>query len=79
MITTGHYRLARHPTYTGLLMAFFGTALARPDLASSLGVRLIAVGMARKIVIEEKLLTKHFGAERVAYKQQVKTIISFIL
>jgi protein-S-isoprenylcysteine O-methyltransferase Ste14 len=79
VIKTGPYCLTRHPIYTGVLLAFIGTALARRDIASFVGVALIAVGMARKIVIEEKLLSEHFGNEYVAYKQQVKTIIPFIL
>jgi protein-S-isoprenylcysteine O-methyltransferase Ste14 len=79
VIMTGPYRLARHPIYSGLLLAFTGTALARRDIASFLGVALVAVGMARKIVIEERILTQHFANEYVAYRQQVKTIIPFIL
>jgi protein-S-isoprenylcysteine O-methyltransferase Ste14 len=79
VIKTGPYSLARHPIYTGVLVAFVGMALARRDIASFVGVALIAVGMVRKIVIEEKLLSEHFGSEYLAYKQQVKTIIPFIL
>jgi protein-S-isoprenylcysteine O-methyltransferase Ste14 len=79
VIKTGPYALARHPIYTGLLTAIIGTELPQGHLASVLGVALLAIGIARKISLEEKLLGDHFGAEYAAYGQQVKTIIPFIL
>jgi protein-S-isoprenylcysteine O-methyltransferase Ste14 len=79
VIKTGPYALARHPIYTGLMTAFVGTALVRGDVAGMIAVALMAIGIGRKIAIEERLLSTHFGAEYGAYKQQVKTIIPFIL
>ena len=44
LITTGPYRLVRHPIYAGLLLAFIGFAIARGTLgggAAVAGVRSV--------------------------------------
>jgi protein-S-isoprenylcysteine O-methyltransferase Ste14 len=79
IVKEGPYRLARHPIYTGLMLALVGLMIPRGDVSGLLGVALFAVGIARKISIEEKLLGEHFAGEYAAYKQQVKAIIPFIL
>jgi protein-S-isoprenylcysteine O-methyltransferase Ste14 len=79
IVQSGPYRLARHPIYTGLLTAVIGVALARGDLAAVLAVVLFAIGIARKIAIEEKLLGGRFGDEYAAYRRKVRAIIPFIL
>lgn len=79
VVRTGPYRLARHPIYTGILVALAAIVLVRADLSSLGGFVLIALGIARKIAIEETLLTGHFGDEYRAYRREVRAIIPFIL
>ena len=43
LIEHGPYRLVRHPIYTGLLLAFLGTALAIGEWHSLLAVAIVAV------------------------------------
>jgi len=79
IVQSGPYRLARHPIYTGILFALAGVALGRADLAGLVALALFAVGIARKIAIEEALLTGRFGTEYVDYRSKVAAIIPFIL
>jgi protein-S-isoprenylcysteine O-methyltransferase Ste14 len=53
--------------------------LGRGDVAGLVAFALFAVGIARKVAIEEALLTGRFGAEYVAYRSKVAAIIPFIL
>jgi protein-S-isoprenylcysteine O-methyltransferase Ste14 len=79
IVQSGPYQLARHPIYTGILVALAGVVLGRGELAGLVAFALFAVGIARKIAIEEALLTSRFGAEYVAYRSKVAAIIPFIL
>jgi protein-S-isoprenylcysteine O-methyltransferase Ste14 len=79
IVQSGPYRLARHPIYTGILTGIVGVVLARGDLASVAALVLFALGVARKIAIEEKLLSSRFGDEYAAYRAKVRAIIPFIL
>ncbi len=43
LIRTGPYRLVRHPIYTGMLLAFVGTAMARGDVRGLIALALVTV------------------------------------
>jgi protein-S-isoprenylcysteine O-methyltransferase Ste14 len=79
IVQSGPYRLARHPIYTGILTGVLGVVLARGDLSALLAFVLFAIGVARKIAIEEKLLVSRFGEEYATYRSKVRAIIPFIL
>jgi protein-S-isoprenylcysteine O-methyltransferase Ste14 len=79
IVRSGPYRWARHPIYTGILLALVGDVAVRGDLGGILGFVLIALGIARKIATEESLLATRFGAEYAAYRNEVRAIIPFIL
>ncbi len=72
---SGPYALARHPIYTGLLMAAAGTALARGEWRCILGIVLIALAFAIKIGQEEKLMLQTFPHAYPQYRQRVKALI----
>lgn len=79
LITEGPYSLVRHPMYSGLLLAFTGTAIGRGDLQGFLAI-IIAFGtLLRKLHIEEVCLRKQFGDRFLTYIKQVKALIPFIL
>ncbi len=61
LIRSGPYARLRHPIYTGLIAAVFGTALAAGFWHSLAGAALVALGMAWKARCEEALLIRHFG------------------
>jgi protein-S-isoprenylcysteine O-methyltransferase Ste14 len=79
IVRSGPYRLARHPIYTGILFGLSGVALVRGDVASLAAMVLFVAGIARKIVLEERLLVAHFGDEYRDYRRQVRALIPFVL
>lgn len=68
VVTTGPYRLVRHPSYLGAYVTFLGCAVF---LQAWVGFAVAAVCMglayAIRIPAEERVLAGHFGAEWAAY------------
>jgi len=79
LIVTGPYSLARHPIYTGLLLASIGTCLASAKWHCILGLALIVSGFAAKIGQEEKLMMQTFPEASPRYRQRVKALIPGLL
>ena len=78
LVTSGPYRLVRHPIYSGILLAGLGTAVALN------WVWLIAVALAGTYflyaaVVEERSLTGQFPEAYSAYKRSSKMLVPFIL
>ncbi|MBO9648853.1 MAG: isoprenylcysteine carboxylmethyltransferase family protein [Variovorax sp.] len=79
LVTTGPYSLVRHPIYTGLLLAFVGTAIARGTLVGVVAVPLAALALWRKLRMEERWMRDQFGEKYVAYSQRVAALVPFVL
>ncbi len=62
MIRTGPYARIRHPIYTGILLAIFGTSLATDLWRSALGFVVVLLGFWIKARREEAVLSQEFGA-----------------
>jgi protein-S-isoprenylcysteine O-methyltransferase Ste14 len=80
LVTTGPYRLVRHPIYLGLVLLATGQALAFgswPALAIVLAG--IVPTFAWRARAEEKLLSCTFGERYAAYQQRTKLIIPYLL
>ncbi len=75
LIVSGPYSLARHPIYTGLLLAAAGTALARGEWRCVLGVALIVLAFTIKIGQEERLMLQTFPHAYPQYRRRVKALI----
>jgi protein-S-isoprenylcysteine O-methyltransferase Ste14 len=79
LITTGPYRIVRHPIYTGWLAAAFGTALTAGTSVGFLCAALVAFAFVIKLRREEKLLTTEFGDEYRRFRQTVPAaLIPFV-
>ncbi len=78
LITNGPYALVRHPIYTGLLLAFFGSAIARAEWRGLLALALIFIALWRKLSLEEKWMREHFGDSYEAYSRGVRALIPFL-
>jgi protein-S-isoprenylcysteine O-methyltransferase Ste14 len=65
LIHTGPYRTIRHPIYTGMLLAFAGTALALGEVRGVLAFVIVLAAFYFKARKEENFLTQEFG-ERFA-------------
>jgi protein-S-isoprenylcysteine O-methyltransferase Ste14 len=75
LIRTGPYRWVRHPTYTGLLLAVLGTAIALGEWRGVIALVLVAIAFMRKIAIEERFLTQHFGEAYARYSREVPSLV----
>jgi protein-S-isoprenylcysteine O-methyltransferase Ste14 len=79
LITSGPYALVRHPIYTGLLLAFIGSALARGEWRGVLAVLIAFWAFWRKLRLEERWMQEKFGAAYSVYSSRVAALIPFIL
>jgi len=61
LINTGPYRHIRHPIYTGMLLAFVGTALALGESRALISVGIVLVAFYAKAKKEERFLAQEFG------------------
>ena len=80
LVTTGPYRLVRHPIYLGLSVLAMGEALA---FASWPAFFVVLAGIVPTFLwrssAEEKLLTATFGERYARYRKQAKMIIPGLL
>ena len=79
LVIRGPYRLARHPIYTGVLLAMAGTAGGTGELRCLLAVPLAFAGLWIKSRHEEEFMGLQFGAEYARYQARVKAIIPGLL
>jgi protein-S-isoprenylcysteine O-methyltransferase Ste14 len=78
LIQTGPYALARHPIYTGLLLAFIGTAIAIDAWRGVVAFLLAAGSFLRKMQTEEAFMVDTFGAAYVSYRARVAALVPFV-
>jgi len=79
LIVKGPYSLARHPIYTGLLLACIGTGLAIGLWRSVLGLLVILLGLTAKMSQEERLMMETFPNDYPIYRKRVKALIPGVL
>lgn len=70
LIRTGPYRNIRHPIYTGILLALFGTAVATGELRGLLAVAIAWLSFYWKARREESFLSQEFGEKFAAHAKQ---------
>ncbi len=77
LVTSGPYHLARHPIYSGLLVASIGTAVALswPWL---IVVVLAGVYFIYSATVEERYLTEQFPDTYPVYKRSTKMLVPFV-
>jgi protein-S-isoprenylcysteine O-methyltransferase Ste14 len=79
LVQTGPYRRIRHPIYTGLLLAVFGSALAAGRLYGLAACALIALGLWRKLRVEERWMAAEFGERYERYRHSSWALIPFVI
>lgn len=77
LVSSGAYRLVRHPIYSGILVAGLGTALALSWLWLT-AVGLAAVYFLYSATVEERYLTERFPEDYPAYKRSTKMLVPYI-
>ena len=79
LVKSGPYRFLRHPTYTGMLLAFYGAGLALGNWIIFVAfVILPTLAILRRIKVEEEMLEAHFGKEYQDYRSGTKKLIPFV-
>jgi protein-S-isoprenylcysteine O-methyltransferase Ste14 len=78
-VRSGPYSLVRHPIYSGVLLALFGTAICVGELRGVIAFGLFIVGFRLKARLEETLLSEQFGEQYRSYQNEVKALIPFVL
>jgi protein-S-isoprenylcysteine O-methyltransferase Ste14 len=67
LVTTGIYRIIRHPSYLGLLTQMLGWALAFRSIIGVLLTVLMLIPLVGRIQAEEAFLRAHFGEQYASY------------
>lgn len=78
LVTNGIYAYIRHPQYTGIILAAFGTFIHWPTLPTLLMLPILIVvyyNLARK---EEKEMDKKFGKTFREYKKRVPMFLPLL-
>jgi protein-S-isoprenylcysteine O-methyltransferase Ste14 len=79
LVRAGPYRYVRHPIYSGLLLAFLGTAIVRGDWSGLVGAAMAFAALWRKLRLEERWMEETFGAQYAKYRAEVAALIPFLL
>jgi protein-S-isoprenylcysteine O-methyltransferase Ste14 len=79
LVTGGPYRYVRHPIYSGLLLGFVGSAIARDEWRGWVAVLLGLAAFSMKLRLEERRMRQIFGAAYEAYAARVSALIPGVL
>ena len=77
LVTSGPYHLARHPIYSGVLLAGVGTAVAL-SWQWLIAVALAGIYFVYSATVEERYLTMQLPDAYPAYKRSTKMLLPFI-
>lgn len=79
LVQKGMYQYVRHPLYLATIVLIFGLFLCLPTqkMALTLLISYTYIGIGYRL--EERKLIAIFGAEYLAYQQQVKALIPYIV
>jgi protein-S-isoprenylcysteine O-methyltransferase Ste14 len=76
VVRTGVYRYVRHPSYSGMLVAFLGVGLGFGNWLSLLSVLIpITLALLYRIRVEERALTETLGRAYTDYCSTTKRLI----
>lgn len=75
LVRSGPYRRIRHPIYTGVIAMYVGPALVSGRWQGAVSLALVAVAYARKILQEERVLRREFGAAYDDYRRAAGALL----
>jgi protein-S-isoprenylcysteine O-methyltransferase Ste14 len=77
LVTTGPYRLIRHPIYAAVCLFVWASVLGSPSVRAVLIALVVTIGAVVRIVCEEHLLVRRYP-EYVAYSKVTKRMVPFV-
>ena len=79
VVERGPFRILRHPSYAGVLLAFVGLALSLRNWAA-LVVILVPIGAAfiHRMNVEENALSRALGPRYAEYMKRTKRLVPFV-
>jgi protein-S-isoprenylcysteine O-methyltransferase len=79
LVERGPFRMVRHPSYTGVLLAFLGFALSLGNWAALLVILLPnGVAFIHRMNVEEDALAGVLGPQYTDYMRRTKRLVPFI-
>jgi protein-S-isoprenylcysteine O-methyltransferase Ste14 len=79
LVERGPFRVVRHPSYTGVLLAFVGFALTLHNWAALLVMLLpIFAAFIRRMNVEEEALLRALGSRYADYMRRTKRLVPFV-
>jgi len=79
LVERGPFRFVRHPSYTGVLLAFVGVALTLRNWGAILVILLpIFVAFVRRMNVEEEALSRALGERYREYMKRTKRLIPLV-
>jgi protein-S-isoprenylcysteine O-methyltransferase Ste14 len=78
LVTTGPYRLIRHPIYSGILLAMIGTAIA-VSVYWLIAAVVIGGYFIYSATVEERYMAERFPDTYPGYKRSTKMLVPFLL
>lgn len=79
LVRRGPYRLLRHPSYAGLLLAFAGLGLALGSWVSAAVAALtLFLGLLPRIRLEERALARAFGPDYEDYASHTARVLPHV-
>ncbi len=80
VVTTGPYRLVRHPIYLGFSLLALGEAIAFGSMPAVLAVIAVVIpSFLWRAREEEKLLLRVFGERYLLYQKHTKIMIPYLI
>jgi protein-S-isoprenylcysteine O-methyltransferase Ste14 len=79
LITTGPYRLVRHPIYTGILLGFLGSTVALGQVRGVIALALVSWALWRKLQLEEAWMREQFGDSYATYSRRTAALVPGLL
>jgi protein-S-isoprenylcysteine O-methyltransferase Ste14 len=75
LVRSGPYAITRHPIYTGLVLALWGSVMVNATVQALVGFALAAIGFVLKLRQEERFMTGRFGDAYRDYKARVRALV----